>query len=58
LRVGPDGFRRGLVSGASEEVRSVAEGVLNVARDMSGQDWTMRKLMKKARLPRLGKALS
>lgn len=58
LRVDPDGFLLGLLDGAPDEVRSVAERVLGVARDMSGEDWTMRKLMKKARLPRLGKALS
>lgn len=58
LRVDPDGFVLGLLDTAPDQVRDVAERVLGVARDMSGQDWTMRKLMKKARLPRLGKALS
>lgn len=31
--------------------------VLAQARKLSGEDWTLRALMKKARLPRLGKAL-
>ena len=57
LRLDPDGFAVGLLAEAPDQVQGVAEGVLDVARQMSGEDWTMRKLMKKARLPRLGKAL-
>ncbi|MEP6266826.1 MAG: PIN domain-containing protein, partial [Paracoccaceae bacterium] len=35
----------------------VATRVLQTARELSGDDWTMRRLLKKARLPRLAKAL-
>ncbi|SEW05488.1 PIN domain-containing protein [Cognatiyoonia koreensis] len=54
----PDGFVTDLLVQAPDQVARVAEDVLQTARQMSGEDWTMRKLMKKARLPRLGKALS
>lgn len=40
------------------EIEDVAQRVLSQARDLSGQDWVLRRLLKKARLPRLGKALS
>ncbi len=42
---------------AAKVVR-VANGVLAEARRLSGQDWSMRGLLKKARMPRLGKALA
>ncbi len=38
-------------------IGAVAAKVLDQARALSGQDWTLRGLMKKARLPRFGKAL-
>lgn len=56
-RVDPDGFILRLGHATPGPVRSVAEGVLAEARRLSGEDWTMRRLMKKARLPRLGKWL-
>ena len=56
-RVDPDNFLMGHLANHEDIVRGVCEQVLATARDMSGEDWTMRKLMKKARLPRLGKAL-
>ena len=34
------------------------ESVLADANRLSGQTWEMRQLLKKAKLPRLGKALS
>ena len=37
---------------------AAAERVLTEARRLSGQEWDIRRLMKKARLPRLGKALA
>ncbi len=40
-----------------DTVAQVAGAVLAEARRLSGQDWTMRGLLKKARMPRLGKAL-
>lgn len=57
-RVDPDGFLIGLLAVDHAVVEEVATDVLDVARKMSGEVWTMRKLMRKARLPRLGKALS
>jgi hypothetical protein len=38
-------------------VEAVAERVLSTANRLSGQDWTIRPLLKKARLPKLAKAL-
>ncbi len=35
----------------------VASGILAEARRLSGDDWSMRALLKKARLPRIAKAL-
>lgn len=57
VRLDPDGFALTLLGQAPDQVSAVAGAVLGVARQLSGQDWTMRKLMKKARMPRLGKAL-
>ncbi|KIN66487.1 PIN 3 domain containing protein [Sulfitobacter donghicola DSW-25 = KCTC 12864 = JCM 14565] len=53
----PDAFLLGHFQAAPEAVKPVAEAVLAEARRLSGEDWTLRSLMKKARLPRLGKAL-
>lgn len=39
-------------------VQKVAQSVLTEANRLSGSTWTLRALMKKARLPRLGKALT
>ena len=57
-RIDPDGFLLRLQGEAPDQVRGVAENVLVEARRLSGDDWTMRTLMKKARLPRLGKRLA
>ena len=35
-----------------------AEAVRQEATRLSGQDWDIRRLMKKAHLPKLGKALA
>nr|WP_256444148.1 PIN domain-containing protein [Citreicella sp. C3M06] len=56
-RVDADGFLRGCYEASPEAVRSACDAVLAEARRLSGEDWTMRALLKKARLPRLGKAL-
>lgn len=58
LRVDPDGFLMSLWPTHEAAIRDVADGILAQARAMSGDDWTLRALMKKARLPRLGKALT
>ncbi|WP_375690259.1 RSP_2648 family PIN domain-containing protein [Pseudooceanicola sp. LIPI14-2-Ac024] len=57
-RVDPDNFLLGYFQASPDPVRAVAEDVLATARRLSGEDWTMRALLKKARLPRLGKALA
>ena len=57
FRADPDGFLIRLYDEAPEVVGDVGAAVLSQARRLSGEDWTMRALMKKARLPRLGKRL-
>ncbi|MEL6464453.1 MAG: PIN domain-containing protein [Pseudomonadota bacterium] len=56
-RADPDGFLLGCFEAQPHPVRLAANAVLAEARRLSGEDWQMRGLMKKARLPRLGKAL-
>jgi predicted nucleic acid-binding protein len=43
---------------APDVVSDAVEAVRQQADQLSGETWDMRKLLKKARLPRLGKALS
>jgi predicted nucleic acid-binding protein len=57
-RVDPDGFLVDLAMQNPDAVQSVGEAVLTEARRLSGEPWEMRKLMRKARLPRLGKLLA
>jgi hypothetical protein len=57
LRWDPDGFALGLLDDAPEPVIAVANKILREACRLSDRPWTMRALMKKARLPRFGKAL-
>ena len=56
-RLDPDAFLLSLHEAHPAKVRTAARGVLDEAIRLSGEDWTFRGLMKKARLPRLGKAL-
>ena len=56
-RADPDGFLLGCFEAQPDAVAMAAQAVLGEARRLSGDDWTIRSLMKKARLPRLGKAL-
>ncbi|WP_299374427.1 RSP_2648 family PIN domain-containing protein [uncultured Tateyamaria sp.] len=56
-RVDPDGYLQGCAEAHPDLVAPVAHAVLNTARTLSGDDWTLRRLMKKARLPRFGKAV-
>lgn len=56
-RADPDRFLQGLFEAHPALVHQVANAVLREAQRLSGEPWTMRALMKKARLPRLGKAL-
>ena len=57
-RLSPDPFLYDLWLAHPDRVQAVASGVLEEARRLSEDDWTMRSLLKKARLPRLAKALS
>ncbi len=54
----PDGFLWQLWSEHPDAVARAAEEVRATAERLSGQPWQIRKLLKKARLPRLGKALA
>ena len=56
-RADPDGFLWGLWQAQPEALEHVAAKVLAEARRLSGEDWGLRALLKKARLPRLAKAL-
>ena len=56
-RIDPDSFLYGILLEHPETVQTAAQSVLDQARRLSGKDWDMRPLLKKARLPRLGKAL-
>lgn len=56
-RANPDTFLRRLLEEAPDQVRGVAVTVLAEANRLSEDPWTMRALMKKARMPRFGKAL-
>lgn len=57
-RQSPDEFMMELWMGTPQEVANVVEQVHGVACELSGQDLPLRGLLKRARLPRLGKALS
>lgn len=57
-RADPDAFLHGIWEARPDLVASAADEVLSEASRLSGASWTMRALMKKARLPRLGKALA
>lgn len=57
-RVDPDGFLHGFWHARPEVMQAVGDQVLAQARALSDEAWEMRPLLKKARLPRLAKALS
>ena len=56
-RIGPDQLLYDLWLSHPDQVEAVGADVLSTAQSMGG-DWTMRSLLKKARLPRIAKALS
>ena len=56
-RVDPDSYLHTLWLDQPAAIESVAGSVLAEAQRLSGQDWQMRALLKKARLPRLAKAI-
>jgi len=57
-RADPDSFLLGMHASAPDAVTEVVSRVHAEANRLSGAVWDRRKLMKKARLPRLGKALA
>jgi len=57
-RVDPDSFLMGVWQAQPALVAQVGGDVLAEARRLSGEDWEMRALLRKVRLPRLGKALA
>ncbi|MGC8203511.1 RSP_2648 family PIN domain-containing protein [Aliiroseovarius sp. PTFE2010] len=57
-RIDPDSLLIQLFAQDGSAVSTAAEQVRAQAEAMSGTPWDMRKLLKKARLPRLGKALA
>ncbi len=56
-RVDPDAFLHGIWSAQPEAIAEVGARVLAEAQRLSCDDWQMRALLKKARLPRMAKAL-
>jgi predicted nucleic acid-binding protein len=57
-RQDPDGFLMSLLARDPDAVARAAQAVRAEAERLSGQPWEMRRLLKKAGLPRLGKALA
>ncbi|MFT7369887.1 MAG: putative nucleic acid-binding protein [Alteromonas macleodii] len=58
MRVDPDGFLTSLAKLHPAVLQNIGDAVLAEAQRLSGEPWEMRKLMRKARLPRLGKFLA
>ncbi len=56
-RIEPDGYLHAVWQASPSVMEEVCGHVLQNARAMSQDDWDMRRLLKKARLPRLAKAL-
>ncbi len=56
-RVDPDRYLHGIWQAQPDVMQAVSGTVLAEAIRLSGPDWTVRTLLKKARLPRLAKAL-
>jgi len=57
-RKDPDSFLRDFWQADATSVAAVGKAVLARACQLSGEEWDIRRLMKKAGLPRLGKALA
>ena len=57
-RSDPDAFLIGLAASAPEAVHHAVTQVHDEANRLSDRPWNLRQLLKKARLPRLGKALT
>jgi len=57
-RADPDSFLHGIWQAQPDLVQEVADAVVSDAIRLSGKEWQMRPLLKKARLPRLAKAVA
>jgi len=57
-RIAPDELLRGCWEDDADGVAAVCEAVRQEAERLSGETWEMRRLLKKARLPKLAKAVS
>ena len=57
-RYNPDEFCCRMLAEDPDGMTRVAQDILHTANTMGDGGWTMRALMKKARLPRLGKTLA
>ncbi|KAE9626481.1 RSP_2648 family PIN domain-containing protein [Parasedimentitalea maritima] len=57
-RLGPDELLHSIWLKDSAGMQQLGEQVLAVANRLSGSEWQIRPLLKKARLPRLAKALA
>lgn len=57
-RADPDTFLLGVFEAEPDLVQHVGTTVLDEARRLSGEAWDIRALLKKARLPRVAKALA
>ncbi len=57
-RADPDGFLVSLNKANPDVMQSIAKRIHAKAEELSGVPWDIRKLYKKARLPRFGKAIS
>lgn len=58
LRLDPDGFLTGLAECAPEAMARIVAASVAEASRLSGEDWTVRSLLRKARLHRLARRLS
>ncbi|WP_119840223.1 RSP_2648 family PIN domain-containing protein [Pseudooceanicola algae] len=56
-RADPDALLLGFFEAAPDPIRALAETARIRIETLSGEAWTLRQLMRKARMPRLGKAL-
>ncbi len=57
-RIAPDELLRACWDADPDGVTAVCEAVRQEAEHLSGQAWEMRRLLKKARLPKLAKAVT
>jgi hypothetical protein len=57
-RLDPDALLLKAYNMYPDQIASVGNGILLEARRLSGREWEMRDLFKKARLPRFAKAIT